>query len=883
MAIHQIIYTSCMRGIDGVNDGQQIFSYDETFSDSKTDEVKGLFTYQVPSLPAGTLMSEDIAKTMPASFMYRLLKNGSAAITLNTYLGRDYMGSAGRFGNHLSHSIVCDFSEFNIYPCEMYASTALRSSMEFQEVNNPNPPAYLPVPELTRGYVIDTESVIEFLGIGDNLEYYKKMAAAMLKFPDEKRRIIICDEPVNIAKWIAALHYTMPLDIAKRINFTTYEYDPELSSAQICGVITSGSRYNVSEYMSSNRHYVFDFINNRFSKVEADSVFLDFLDTAFSFSYESLTEFHDFVIGKTIYRECGTEYYAAYYLYNLLTEGIAEITQDEFRAVADFAGKYLTDEVYKEFIDKLTCEGEAISGLDNDYALRVLGCMLQSLNLLSREQQSIVKQMIVDRLILSLSTDGISEASFLSLYDSIDGMARNMNLSIPAELMVEKNRNSLLGVLAKHVELWKVLFIVRIISDFVKDMKLEADELYPDHAIGAIYFGIVRMVYGSGRQNGHEVVERIIDCFKDDAVYLVNMSLNLEGFLKDLELEESDLTHLWEYFYSTTLAMEAAGIATVNRLLAEYDRYDEMYQLYDRQLRKKSSLGESRDYFADYWGRWFTKNPGYGRAYAAKALRDYEELYERKIGSVSSKDGFRYAEEILHLAMGMQIQEEYVSTLCEAICEYIPLEKVSSDNLKIINEIYKYQREVLEKPIEGKLLLFWIALQLGKITAKKDILVITQSIKSVEGENGGADLNRISENKVKDYFEWAFDSVNNFNLTADDFTSIYQLFSFDRQTQRLFMEYWCRTTCKKSKGDKDYADFGEFLTFMFGIGSLDDQDMAGKYLCKLSKQKLEDLDREMKAFFKTDRKAAQAWSNVRNIAANTNPLLNNLSGLFKRK
>ena len=263
MAKHQIIYTSCMRGIDGVNDGQQIFSYDEAFKDSKVDEVKSLFTYQVPALPAGVLMSEEIAKTMPVSFMYRLLKNGSSTITLNTYLGRDYMGSAGRFGNHLSHSIICDFSDFDVYPCEMYASTALRSSMEYEEVNNPEIPAYLSTPELTRGYVIEPDAIIEFLGIGDNLEHYKKMVTSMLRFPSEKKRIVICDEPDNIAKWIAALHYSLPLDIAKKVNFTTYEFDPELSPSQICGVISEGSRYNVSNYIMSNRHYVFDFINNQ--------------------------------------------------------------------------------------------------------------------------------------------------------------------------------------------------------------------------------------------------------------------------------------------------------------------------------------------------------------------------------------------------------------------------------------------------------------------------------------------------------------------------------------------------------------------------------------------------------------------------------------------
>ena len=35
MARHQIIYTSCMRGIDGVNDGQQIFLMTSHFRTAK--------------------------------------------------------------------------------------------------------------------------------------------------------------------------------------------------------------------------------------------------------------------------------------------------------------------------------------------------------------------------------------------------------------------------------------------------------------------------------------------------------------------------------------------------------------------------------------------------------------------------------------------------------------------------------------------------------------------------------------------------------------------------------------------------------------------------------------------------------------------------------
>ena len=44
MSVHQIIYTSCMRGIDGVNDGQQVYSYDAGFQGAGSDEVKSLFT-----------------------------------------------------------------------------------------------------------------------------------------------------------------------------------------------------------------------------------------------------------------------------------------------------------------------------------------------------------------------------------------------------------------------------------------------------------------------------------------------------------------------------------------------------------------------------------------------------------------------------------------------------------------------------------------------------------------------------------------------------------------------------------------------------------------------------------------------------------------------
>lgn len=281
MSLHQIIYTSCMRGINGVNDGQQIFSYDATFKDANNDEVKSLFSYQPPALEPGVIMTEEIALTLPKSFTYRKLDNGACALALSTYLGRDYMGSAGRFGNHLSHVVLADESDMQNYPCEFYGSSLLRDHMEFEEVNNPNRPDFLPEPILERGFTVDIDTVVEFLSVDDRIEIFKNMLHAVLAFESERKRVVICDEPENIIMWIAAIEYALPLKIALGINFSTYDFDPSLSASQICGVIPKGSRYTAD---SQRMHFVFDLYQNNCAEFEKDEHYFDFVDTSMSFS-----------------------------------------------------------------------------------------------------------------------------------------------------------------------------------------------------------------------------------------------------------------------------------------------------------------------------------------------------------------------------------------------------------------------------------------------------------------------------------------------------------------------------------------------------------------------------------------------------------------------
>lgn len=882
MAKHQIIYTSCMRGIDGVNDGQQVFSYDERFSDCKSEDVKSLFTYQVPNLQPGLIMTEKIAATMPEAFSYRLLKNGSAAIVLNTYLGRDYMGSAGRFGNHLCHVIVTDFSDMSVYPCELYGGPSLRKSMKYEEVNNSNPPEFLKEPALEKGYVINPDVITEFLEIGNNLEYYKQMVVAMLRYPTEKKRVIICDERENIVKWIAALHYALPLDIAKSVNFTTYEFDPELSSSQICGVINEGSRYDVGNYISEKRHYIFDFINSKFSEIVENNPYLDFLDTAFSFSYDSLQQFHNFIKLHTSFRKSNEKLYSGYYLFSFLKDGISEITLNQFKQFIEFAEKYTKDEMKLNIVSKIIEEENILNEINNEYALTIFRYLLNTYSILNIDQKNAVKKIIVDRIVGAVSDSSIEKEDFISLYNDVDNIARNINLSIPSELMNNETRQRLLDAIGQTITLWKVYFVVRVISEYVKDTKVPLDELYPDRPIGRLYYGILRIVYSAYKDRGFDLVKYILDGFKDSGTYLINMALNIEGFLNDLELDDKDTKYMWDYFTSLVSPMTELEIHKINEVFSKYERFEEMYMLYKLRIKNVQGLEQARKIFRETFDYWSEQKQKSAVIYAKNILKSYEEVYKEKNGALSSEDNFKYAKEILHCAMKVKVKDDYVNLIIAAISEYIPAKKPNRENERLITEMQQYQLDVHNQTISDRLLLLYIGVKLNKIVRASDLESLANQVMRFS-DGRGADVTELDSGEIEDYFKWMFKCPLKCSLSKDDLTNIYKLFTMSGRLTRYFMEYCCKNIYKNCKRVNDNSDFAEFLLFMFEYGNDDDIECVGKYLCKLSKQRLEELDEDMSFLFKRERKAANKWKEIRDIAQNTNSLINNLSGLFKRK
>ena len=333
MSVHQIIFTSCRRGISGGGDGKQIYSQDAAFQGADGEELRHLFSYHPPD--PGCPMTDALAQTMPQAYKYQRLRSGAQALALNTYLGRDYMGETGRFGNHLSHVIVCDAQDMTAYPAEYYGGEFFRSGMTFEEVNSPDLPPILPVPVLKRCFVVAVVAVADFLSKEGHMDIYKQMLCAMLSFERTGKRVVILDEPENIILWIAALGYALPKQNAMEINFSTYEYAPARALARVCGTVRDGT-----ELGDENQYFVFDILGRNIPSWELDPMFFGFINVAFSFPCEDLWNFHDFLSDGYDYGKADEDFYGAYALYTVLADGPGSVSEEQLSLALNFAGRF---------------------------------------------------------------------------------------------------------------------------------------------------------------------------------------------------------------------------------------------------------------------------------------------------------------------------------------------------------------------------------------------------------------------------------------------------------------------------------------------------------------------------------------------------------------
>lgn len=864
-----------MRGIDGINDGQQVFSYDASFKDANHEEVKSLFSYQPPTLEPGVIMTEEIAHQLPKSFIYRKLDNGMCAIALNTYLGRDYMGSAGRFGNHLSHVILADESDIKAYPCEYYGSNSLRDHMNYEEVNNPERPDYLPEPILEQGLIVDINNVVDFLGIDNHIEIYKNMLHAVLAFESERKRVVICDTPENIIMWIAAILYSLPLKTALGINFSTYDFDPSLSASQICGVLPQGSRYTAE---TQRLHFVFDLFQNKCAEFDKDELYFDFIDTAMSFSYDSLQDFHRFLIDGYSYNKADEKMYSAYRLYSLLSDGITGLPEKEISSALEFAKEYALPVEHIRILQNLFEQKLNLLKSDVPSFLSIMRYAIYQYKSLSYELQTVIRAQIVDKVLHEFLNNKSGESEFVSFYDEVDYVCREAGFSTATELMKASNHEKLFEVIGNDISAWKIAFLVKVICAFVKDQRVPIKDLIIDAPLGQTYYVLVKAVNSKNEQNGFFLITRILDEFSDNSNYLTNMALNIEGMLLDFPNGNEQATSMWKYFGQTMIKSQVSSFTTAYAILDNYKRYDQINMLYSLAMSSTNDLTDIQQIFNEHLTYFTTHDKNYLQQYNEKILSDYYyklEVFDNKL-SYNSKL------KIFDIVSETKLEVPFAENLVNDIVKNIPFESPSRENSKLIQKIFAYLYNDIHKPVSGKLLLLIIAMVLEKCKKSSQLNEAFESLERLT-DNTKADMSRFTANEAKHYFDWLLPSACAICERTSDIESLYNLFEMPNDIASIFFTSCTDIYLRKSKSAKDYVIFCEFLGCVFAReNSLIRKDI-GKVLSKLNKQKLSDLDKTVNNIYRDNMTAISLWNEIKEVAESTSPILNSLSNLFRRK
>lgn len=882
MSLHQIIYTSCKRGINGVNDGQQVFSYDASFKDASGDQVKRLFTYQPPMLDVGVIMTEELALTFPKSFIYRKMDNGACALTLNTYLGRDYMGSAGRFGNHLSHVVYCDDGNLPYYPAEFFGSSMLRDHMEYDEVNNPDKPDFLPEPVCERGYLVDIDAVIEFLGIEDRLEIFKNMLHAVLAFETERKRVVICDEPENVILWIAAIQYALPLEFALGINFSTYEFDPSLSYSQICGVIPKGTRYTPE---SRKLHFTFDLYDQVCAEFDKDIHFFDFIDTAFSFSYESLQDFHRFILDGYTCDKADVRMYAAYRLYTMLSDGLASLSDEEIKSALEFATQYAKPAEHARIAECLFDQKENILRAKGGTFLVVMKYLMSENISLSEEQESLIKRLYVNKVLIELMTNQSGENDYMEFYSEALSTSSAAGMRLDQELAKPANHPKLLKVVENETETWKIAFVISKISEYVKSTHVPIEELAFETSLGQTYDNLVRSTYTNSSKNGYFLVTRILNSFASDCTYLINMTLNMEGTILDLPDGEREAAAMWKYWGQLMVEHHSGHFGKACEVLNDFERYDEIFTLYTLAIAAVNEPGALQNLFEEHYNGFAKKHPEYAQAYASKII----ESYYAKLKDSRNEAAQKAKAALFEFVKSNKMDVPFIENLVADLVLVIPFDTPSEEHGYLIDECFAYLHDQMKKPVRGKLLILKIAHALGKCKRSSAFHDTLDELEKLTADQK-ANLAPVSSQGLNDYLEWLLPKVCDHCQKTEEMCRVYNLFEMPRNAQEQYFATCAKIYLKQSKDEKDYAALCEFLGFVFTLGTPNVREEVGKSLRKLNKQKLTALDEEVKERFKKDSSALRYWHDIKEVAQESSGLmssmtnqLKNITDLFKKK
>lgn len=855
MSLHQIIFTSCKKGIHGINDGLQIFSYDEHFKETNKAEIKSLFAYTPPALPHGVKITEDTVPTFPHAFLFQRLEKGEYAIGQSTYLEQDHKGASDRVGNHLSHIVLSTAREFQDYPCTFYGGPLLRSKMKMEEGNQTTTPAFLPTPVLQKGSRISIESVILFLQKENRLAIYKNMLHCFFSFEKEKKRLIILDSSENIVFWIAALEYALPLEIALNINFTTYAFDPALSPAQICGAVRHGTKFTTD---SRKLHNVFDLEENSYPTLSEEEDFHDFMVRAFTDSFHILAHFHTFLCTGYSYRKADKDLYTAYNLYNILSHGFTNVTKHKLLSALAFADQYGNKEETLHLVQTLLSQSDSLLKADFELFQIILTYLRGSPSGITGELGQVLNHLLLEKFFYEFSQLKISQKEFQHFYQNINQLCLDGNFSIPQALMEPENQEKLFLLLDRDMRNWKLSFLIHTLTASIGSSGISVADLFEKHPIGQIYQGIIQIVFTKQGTNCTTLVNMILKEFTYDPSILTKAILQIEGILFKYPNGIQVTTSIWKNYFTFITDNPKVNLSHVAQELALHGKRKEIFILFSHALECANEGIKCRNIFFSFWEVMGVSGNQNQNDYSNIAI----SLYYQKLRHLDPPEVQECNMELFLFLREHEIEPPFISDLIHDLLEIISYTKPTREEKMIIENAFYYFVKVSNQQPSDKLTLLMVGVFASKISSCGEFL---REISNLERYiiQKKVNLNIIPVPQLQAYFHWTFLPFFHKYPEVSKLQRFFQLFDMNqRVSEKLFLHSHDYFLVTQYKEKKNVAPIVIYIDFLRNQQDLSVKEDFSHFLSKLLKSELATLTKHLQNTCDENSDTLRYWNDV---------------------
>ena len=923
MSKHQLIYTSCRRGMYAVYDGLNIFSHDRGITDeNQFGKIKKFFGYHEPTITGDVLkfffpeygdecverlypedetdengfklntvflehyrmnpqetvfpMQDALIDRMPHSFIYEKLEDGSYAFARVSYLGHDYIGASSRFGNFLSHIVW--FDDENLpehYPCEYFGSDMLIDRIDNALVSNPEPPSYLPEPEPEIGYTVSFDTVSDFLHEENRTEIYKNMLHALMNSCRDGKRILICDREENVIMWIAALEYAFPIKNISDINFSSYSYSPSdmKNASKICGVIPYGTDYSYEKYESDC--YVFDLFQNKYPEFNNDDKFFDFVATCFDLSKESLADFHQFLTDGYFYQSYDEDICSAFALYDFMTDGISNTDENSLKSAIGFSERYASKQGKAELLQIIIRDSGFVSCSNEVFAVLTNYIFKNSISL-GQDTMQAISNLVIGRILANILNPDISFDDFAACCHAAESDHNGSPFNVLEEMLKAENYNRFINTVINCGNPDKIKYLTERLSGYVKQHNVSISNDFIETKEGKLYYAFLNTIYRVDTQIGYDVTVSILNEFNTSALSLLSMALFLEGIILDIP-DTSDVTEkLWDNVFEKIAKDHILEISAVNNILLTNRRLNDVFKLYSANIASASAANTAYEIFSSNYRDVIVKDGEYAGQYAAQVMKQYYD----KLKCFSPSESDQYLKSLLKLIIQNNLKTEFTLELIADISNNIPLN--GKHDKVLVNEIYHYQKRYFPNRINNRILLIAAASEIESGIAFGSWRDIINKLDEIFFA-GQVSLSVCDREEEKIYMEWLMPNVFSMCSSGCDFRRIFKYYEMSDDQKKSFILYFADSFIRQiKKSDDRIPYFCRYITIVLkAFNKPEITDEIIYMLNGLNKAKINGIDECMKKSLQ-EKELMDSWNEIKSKAESGNPVKSFMHNIIKK-